>query len=59
MQAKNYDYIFLGAGCASLSIIMRMIDSKKFIKKKYSSLTGNLKQKMTEPGVFGKRNRFF
>ena len=34
MQAKNYDYIFLGAGCASLSIIMRMIDSKKFIEKK-------------------------
>ena len=34
MQAKNYDYIFLGAGCASLSIIMRMIDSKSFIEKK-------------------------
>jgi lycopene beta-cyclase len=34
MQAKNYDYIFLGAGCASLSIIMRMIASKKFNQKK-------------------------
>ena len=34
MQAKNYDYIFLGAGCASLSIIMRMIASKKFDEKK-------------------------
>ena len=34
MQEKNYDYIFLGAGCASLSIIMRMITSKKFSKKK-------------------------
>jgi lycopene beta-cyclase len=34
MQAKNYDYIFLGAGCASLSIIMRMIESKKFCQKK-------------------------
>ena len=34
MQAKNYDYIFLGAGCASLSIIMRMIDSGKFEQKK-------------------------
>ncbi|MEO8412290.1 MAG: lycopene cyclase family protein [Ginsengibacter sp.] len=34
MQAKYYDYIFLGAGCASLSIIMRMIASKKFISKK-------------------------
>jgi lycopene beta-cyclase len=34
MQVKNYDYIFLGAGCASLSIIMRMIASKKFAQKK-------------------------
>ncbi|MEP6928172.1 MAG: lycopene cyclase family protein [Ginsengibacter sp.] len=34
MQVKNYDYIFLGAGCASLSIIMRMIASKKFSDKK-------------------------
>lgn len=34
MHAKNYDYIFLGAGCSSLSIIMRMIDSKKFDQKK-------------------------
>ncbi|MEO6220230.1 MAG: lycopene cyclase family protein [Ginsengibacter sp.] len=34
MQASQYDYIFLGAGCASLSIIMRMINSKKFIDKK-------------------------
>ena len=33
MQQKNYDYIFLGAGCASLSIIMRMISSKKFTEK--------------------------
>jgi hypothetical protein len=29
MQQKNYDYIFLGAGCASLSIIMRMIPKLK------------------------------
>ncbi len=34
MQTKNYDYIFLGAGCASLSIIMRMVASKKFDEKK-------------------------
>ncbi|MEO8862075.1 MAG: lycopene cyclase family protein [Ginsengibacter sp.] len=33
MRQKNYDYIFLGAGCASLSIIMRMISSKKFTEK--------------------------
>ena len=34
MQAKHYDYIFLGAGCASLSIIMRMVVSKQFAQKK-------------------------
>jgi len=34
MDLKHYDYIFLGAGCASLSIIMRMIHSKKFFEKK-------------------------
>jgi lycopene beta-cyclase len=34
MHAKNYDFIFFGAGCASLSIIMRMIESKKFEEKK-------------------------
>jgi len=34
MQSKDYDYIFLGAGCASLSIIMRMITSKQFSQKK-------------------------
>jgi lycopene beta-cyclase len=34
MPAKSYDYIFLGGGCASLSIIMRMITSEKFSQKK-------------------------
>lgn len=34
MDSKHYDYIFLGAGCASLSIIMRMIRSNKFSEKK-------------------------
>ena len=34
MDLKHYDYIFLGAGCASLSILMRMIHSGKFFEKK-------------------------
>ncbi|HVZ95875.1 MAG TPA: lycopene cyclase family protein [Chitinophagaceae bacterium] len=34
MNATRYDYIFLGAGCASLSIIMRMIDAKEFSDKR-------------------------
>jgi lycopene beta-cyclase len=34
MASKYYDYIFLGAGCASLSVLMRMIDSNSFLEKK-------------------------
>jgi lycopene beta-cyclase len=34
MQRKTYDFIFLGAGCASLSIVMRMILSGSFGNKK-------------------------
>ncbi|HJS52927.1 MAG TPA: lycopene cyclase family protein [Chitinophagaceae bacterium] len=33
-EQRSYDFIFLGAGCASLSIIMRMIRSGKFAEKK-------------------------
>ena len=33
-KGQGYDFIFLGAGCASLSIIMRMIKSGKFSNKK-------------------------
>lgn len=29
-RRPGYDFIFLGAGCASLSIVMRMIKSRKF-----------------------------
>lgn len=33
-RSKLYDFIFLGAGCASLSIVMRMIGSQQFPDKK-------------------------
>ena len=33
-KGQEYDFIFLGAGCASLSIVMRMINSGKFADKK-------------------------
>jgi lycopene beta-cyclase len=33
-RGQGYDFIFLGAGCASLSIIMRMIKSDNFADKK-------------------------
>lgn len=34
MQVKQYDYIFFGTGCATLSIVMRMIAIGKFSDKK-------------------------
>jgi lycopene beta-cyclase len=33
-SSSRYDYIFCGAGCASLSLLMRMIRSGKFADKK-------------------------
>ena len=33
-SSDSYDFIFLGAGCASLSILSRLIDSGKFKNKK-------------------------
>lgn len=62
MQLKNYDYIFLGAGCASLSIITRMIDSDKFNQKKILLVDKQPKTKNDrtwcfweeEPGYFDK-----
>ena len=32
--SSRYDFIFLGAGCATLSIVMRMLKSEKFSEKK-------------------------
>ena len=60
MQENQYDYIFLGTGCASLSIIMRMIDSTKFPQKKILLIDKGLKIKNDrtwcfwehEPGFF-------
>ena len=31
---SHYDFIFLGAGCASLSLLLRLIRSEKFGDKK-------------------------
>ncbi|TDH27410.1 lycopene cyclase [Segetibacter sp. 3557_3] len=40
---SSYDYVFLGAGCASLSIVMRMLDSGKFAEKTILLLDKSLK----------------
>lgn len=34
IRRQGYDFIFLGAGCATLSIVMRMIKTGKFADKK-------------------------
>lgn len=34
LQHQSYDYVFLGAGCASLSIIMRMLENRQFADKR-------------------------
>ena len=60
MQQKNYDYIFLGAGCASLSIIMRMIRSKKFSEKSILIVDREPKTKNERTWCFWeKENGFF
>ena len=55
-----YDYIFLGTGCATLSIVMRMIDSQQFTSKKILLIDKEPKTKNdrtwcfweSEPGFF-------
>ena len=34
LREQGYDFIFTGAGCAALSLVMRMIKSGMFIDKK-------------------------
>ena len=57
---QGYDYIFCGAGCASLSLLMRMIRSGKFAEKKILLIDKERKNKNdrtwcfweTQPGFF-------
>ncbi len=60
MEATQYDYVFLGAGCSSLSIIMRMISSKKFAEKKILIVDKEAKTKNDRTWCFWeKENGFF
>ena len=60
MQATQYDYIFLGAGCSSLSIIMRMINSTSFVDKKILIIDKESKTKNDRTWCFWEReNGFF
>jgi len=59
MQAKHYDYIFLGAGCASLSIIMRMIASKELAQKKILLIDREPKTKNDRTWCFWEQEQGF
>ena len=59
-ETGAYDFIFCGAGCASLSLLMRMIRSGKFADKKILMIDKEAKNKNdrtwcfweTQPGFF-------
>ncbi len=56
----QYDFIFLGAGCSSLSILMRMIDSGKFTDKKFLLIDKESKNKNDRTWCFWeKENSYF
>jgi lycopene beta-cyclase len=58
--STQYDFIFLGAGCASLSILMRMIDSGKFADKKILLIDKEEKNKNDRTWCFWeKENGYF
>jgi lycopene beta-cyclase len=37
MAPKHYDYIITGAGCAGLSLLMRMMEDPFFLRKNIGS----------------------
>jgi len=58
--SSKYDFIFLGAGCATLSIVMRMIKSGKFNDKKILLIDKESKTKNDRTWCFWeKENGFF
>ena len=57
---SKYDFIFLGAGCASLSIVMRMIRNEKFRGKRILLIDKEPKTKNDRTWCFWeKQNGFF
>ncbi len=59
MQATQYDYIFLGTGAASLSIVMRMIDSDKFFHKKILLIDKEIKNTNDRTWCFWEKDKGF
>ncbi|MEP7250768.1 MAG: lycopene cyclase family protein [Ginsengibacter sp.] len=59
MQASQYDYIFLGAGCATLSIVLRMIESNNFATKKILIIDKEKKNKNDRTWCFWEKEADF
>jgi len=59
-RGQGYDFIFAGAGCAALSIVMRMIKSGKLADKKILLIDKEPKTKNDRTWCFWeKENGFF
>lgn len=58
-RGQGYDFIFTGAGCAALSIIMRMIKSGKFTDKKILLIDKEPKEKNDRTWCFWEKQSGF
>lgn len=56
---KSYDYIILGAGCAGLSLLMRMIDSGQFDDKRILLIDKEPKTKNDRTWCFWEKEKGF
>ena len=54
---KSYDYIILGAGCAGLSLLMRMIGSNQFNDKKILLIDKEQKNKNDRTWCFWEKDK--
>jgi lycopene beta-cyclase len=58
-KEQAYDFVFCGAGCASLSLLMRMLNSGKFSEKKILLLDREAKTKNDRTWCFWEENNGF
>jgi lycopene beta-cyclase len=59
LKSNSYDYIICGAGCAGLSLLMRMIRSGKFRDKRILLLDKELKNKNDRTWCFWEKEKGF
>lgn len=58
-RGQGYDFIILGAGCAGLSLLMRMIDSGNFADKKFLLIDKEQKTKNDRTWCFWEKQKGF